>query len=73
MILATSSTYMNVTLIFVPLLLIEVGLVAFALVDLFKADRHVVGNNKLVWALVILLIATIGPIAYLLAGRKEQS
>ena len=73
MILATSSTYMNVTLIFVPLLLIEVGLVAFALVDLFKADRHVVGNNKLVWAMVILLIATIGPIAYLLAGRKVQS
>ena len=64
---------MNVTLIFGPLLLIEVGLVAFALVDLFKTDRHVVGNNKLVWALVILLIATIGPIAYLLAGRKEQS
>jgi|GEM_PF-6260421 len=37
------------------------------------SDRHVVGNNKLVWALVILLIATIGPIAYLLAGRKVQS
>jgi hypothetical protein len=59
-------------LILLPLVVIEVGLVVFSLVDLFKTDRRVVGGNKLVWALVIVLIGTIGPIVYLLAGRKQN-
>ena len=63
---------MNVSLIFVPLLLIEVALIVFAVADLLKSDRRVVGGNKVVWALVIVLVATVGPIAYLLAGRKSQ-
>lgn len=51
--------------------MIEVGLVVFSLVDLFRPERHVLGDNKLVWALVIVLVGTIGPIVYLLAGRKQ--
>jgi hypothetical protein len=62
----------NVLLIVLPLVLIELGLVVFSLVDLFKPERRVVGNSKLVWALVIVLVATIGPIVYLLAGRKQN-
>jgi Phospholipase_D-nuclease N-terminal len=61
----------SVALILLPLVLIELGLVVFSLVDLFKAERRVVGNNKLVWALIIVLVGTIGPIVYLLAGRKQ--
>ena len=52
--------------------LIELGLVVFSLVDLFKPERRVIGDNKLVWALVIILVGTIGPIVYLLAGRKQS-
>jgi hypothetical protein len=59
-------------LILLPIVVVELGLVVFSLVDLFKPDRHVVGNNKLIWALVIVLVATIGPIVYLLAGRKQN-
>ncbi|MEI6046578.1 MAG: PLD nuclease N-terminal domain-containing protein [Chloroflexota bacterium] len=55
----------------VPLILIELGLVIFALVDLFKAERRVKGGNKLIWALVILFVSTIGPLVYLIAGREE--
>ena len=59
-------------LILLPLVLIELGLVVFSLVDLFRPERRVVGNNKLVWALVIVLVSTIGPVVYLLAGRKQS-
>jgi hypothetical protein len=59
-------------LILLPIVVVELGLVVFSLVDLFKPERHVVGNNKLIWALVIVLVGTIGPIAYLLAGRKQN-
>jgi len=59
-------------LILLPLALIELGLVIFSLVDLFKPERRVIGDNKLVWALVIVLVGTIGPIVYLLAGRKQS-
>jgi hypothetical protein len=62
----------SVVLILLPLALIELGLVVFSLVDLFKSERRVIGDNKLVWALVIILVGTIGPIVYLLAGRKQS-
>ena len=61
----------NLALILLPLVLIELGLVVLSLVDLFRPERRVVGNNKLVWALIIVLVGTIGPIVYLLAGRKQ--
>ena len=62
----------SLLLILLPLVLIELGLIVFSLVDLFRPERRVIGNNKLVWALVIVLIGTIGPIVYLLAGRKQS-
>jgi len=61
----------SLLLILLPLVLIELGLVVFSLVDLFKPERRVVGNNKLIWVLIIVLVGTIGPIVYLLAGRKQ--
>ena len=51
---------------------IEISLVVFSLVDLSKPERRVIGDNKLVWALVIVVVGTIGPIVYLLAGRKQN-
>jgi hypothetical protein len=62
----------SLLLILLPLVVIELGLVVFSLVDLFKSERRVVGDNKLVWALIIVLVGTIGPIVYLLAGRKQS-
>jgi len=62
----------SLLLVLLPLVVIELGLVVFSLVDLFKPERQVVGNNKLIWALVIVLVGTIGPIVYLLAGRKQN-
>lgn len=64
---------MNVTTIalIIPLVLIQLGLMIFALVDLVKRDK-VKGGNKVVWALVIVLINIIGPIVYLIFGREDE-
>ena len=58
-------------LLLLPIALIELGLLVFALVDLLRPERRVVGGSKLVWALVILLISGIGPLLYLIVGRRE--
>lgn len=62
----------SLLLILLPLVIIELGLVVFSLIDLFKPERRVMGDNKLIWALVIVVVGTIGPIVYLLAGRKQN-
>jgi hypothetical protein len=55
----------------IPLVLLDLGMVIFCIIDLYKPDRRVRGGNKLVWLLVILLVSTLGWIIYLLAGREE--
>jgi nitric oxide reductase large subunit len=62
----------NLLLLLLPIVVIWAGLLIFALVDLLKPERRVAGGNKLVWALVIVLIGTIGPLLYLLAGRRDE-
>jgi hypothetical protein len=56
----------------IPLFLLELGLLVFALVDLIKRPA-ITGNSKIIWILVIVLINFIGPIIYLAAGRKEKA
>lgn len=53
----------------IPVLLVELGLIIFSLVDL--ARREKTKGPKWVWALVILLVSTFGPIIYLIFGRDE--
>ena len=55
----------------IPLVLLDLGMVIFCIIDLYKPDRRVRGGNKLVWLLVILLVSTLGWIIYMLAGREE--
>ena len=54
----------------IPVILIELGLMVTALVDLIR--RAQTRGPKWVWALVIVLINFIGPIIYFVAGRKEE-
>ncbi len=61
----------NALPILIPLVIAELALVIFCLVDLAHADRRVRGDSKLVWALVILFIGTLGPLFYLFWGRKD--
>jgi len=54
----------------IPLVLLELGLLVWALLDIIRRER-VTGGNKVVWILVVVLINLIGPIVYFLFGRKE--
>ena len=54
----------------IPVVLIELGLMVIALVDLIR--RSQTHGPKWVWALVIVLVNFIGPIIYFVAGRKNE-
>lgn len=56
----------------VPILVIQLGLLAWALYDLTRPGRRVKGDSKVVWALIIIFINLIGPILYFLVGREES-
>jgi hypothetical protein len=56
----------------IPLIILEVVLTVVALIDLAKR-KHVMGGNKIIWVLVTVCIQIIGPVIYLIAGRKEGS
>ena len=62
----------TIALVLVPILIIQVGLMLFALYDLFQEDRRVKGD-KIIWALVIAFVNIIGPLIYFFAGRDEFS
>jgi hypothetical protein len=42
-----------------------------ALLDLFKRE-NMKSNTRLIWVFVIILINILGPIIYLVAGRKDK-
>jgi membrane-anchored protein YejM (alkaline phosphatase superfamily) len=50
--------------IIIPLVLIEITLMIFALMDWYK-KREYLEQNKLIWLLVILFLNFFGPIIYL--------
>ncbi len=54
----------------IPIVIIELALLIFALVDLTK--QRVTRGPKWMWALIILFIQIIGPIVYFVAARKEE-
>jgi hypothetical protein len=55
-----------------PLIVLQVGLLVAALIDLTKPDRRVRGDNKLIWALIIIFVSLFGPLLYFLVGREES-
>jgi len=58
-------------LLLVPVVVIQFGLLIWALYDLTRPTRRVKGDSKVVWALIVLFLGIIGPILYFLVGREE--
>jgi hypothetical protein len=56
----------------IPIVLLELGLLVWALLDVIRRER-VRGGNKVIWILVIVLINLLGPIVYFIFGREEDS
>ena len=61
----------TILLLIVPIVVIQLGLLVWALYDLTRPTRRVKGDSKVVWALIIIFINLIGPILYFLVGREE--
>lgn len=54
----------------IPVLIIELGLIVAALVDLMKRSKT--RGPKWLWVLIIFLFGIIGPIVYFIAGREDE-
>ena len=57
--------------VLIPLLILQLGLMTFALVELYKASK-VKFFNKTIWTVIIICVQMIGPIVYLVVGRSEE-
>ena len=53
----------------IPVLLLQLGLMIAALVDLAKREKT--RGPKWMWALIIILGELLGPILYFVIGREE--
>jgi len=67
----TTNVDPRLLLALLPLVIIELALKIYSIVDLYKAERRVRGGNKLIWLLAILLVSTLGWLVYLIVGREE--
>jgi ABC-2 type transport system ATP-binding protein len=58
----------------VVLAAVELGLLAWALVDLYRRPKDQInGGTKIPWLVLCLLLQIIGPVVYLVAGRERQA
>ncbi len=55
----------------VPLIVLQLALLVLGAIDLFRDERHVRYFGKPVWALIIVFVNIIGPLAYFFFGREE--
>ncbi|HEX3051531.1 MAG TPA: PLD nuclease N-terminal domain-containing protein [Aggregatilineaceae bacterium] len=59
-------------LILTPLILIQLGLMAFALYDLYKRGSARPPLPTWAWVLIIVFGEMLGPVLYFVLGRKED-
>lgn len=62
----------QIVLLLLPVLVIQLGLMVFALWDITRPERRVRGDSKLMWGLLIVFIGMLGPILYLTVGREQE-
>jgi hypothetical protein len=53
----------------VPIILLQIGLMVVALIDLVRRERT--RGPRWVWAVVIVFFNIVGPVLYLLVGRGD--
>lgn len=64
-------TFTEVILIFAPLIAMQISLAIYCIVNILKRG---VGNlSKSLWLLIVIGFNFIGPIAYLLMGRRGKN
>ncbi len=63
------SNISNLLLMLLPLAAIQIGLAIFCIVKIFR--EGVANLNKAAWTLICLIVNLIGPIVFLIVGRKK--
>ncbi len=63
--------FMSILPLLLPLVLVQLGLAIYCLVDLFHREK-VRGLPKWAWAIIIALGELVGPVVYLLVGRSDE-
>ena len=53
-----------------PVVALQLGLIALGLYDLARR-QHVRFGNKALWGVVILIFSIVGPLTYFALGREE--
>ncbi|WP_125590922.1 PLDc N-terminal domain-containing protein [Companilactobacillus jidongensis] len=56
--------------LFIPLIILEVGLDLAALIHIFRHKNYRMGN-RILWVLLTLLVNPIGAILYFIIGREQ--
>lgn len=56
--------------LFIPIILIDLGLKCLALIDLYRRNS-VLGGKKWPWAIIIVFVNLLGSVVYLVLARKE--
>jgi choline-glycine betaine transporter len=60
----------DIILILSPLILLQLSLVVYCSIKIFR--EGVQNLNKWVWFLICLFVNVIGPVSFLLVGRKKE-
>ena len=61
----------QILLLLAPVVILQLGLMIAALIDLERDERRVRGGSKVVWALIVVFVNIIGPILYFIVGRED--
>jgi hypothetical protein len=62
---------LQIVALLAPIIVLQLLLLIAALIDLDRSDRRVRGGSKVVWAVIVVFVNVLGPIAYFLVGREE--
>jgi hypothetical protein len=63
-------TFLSYWPLWVPLVLVQIGLIVYALLDWTR--RGSLRGSRWLWLVVILFLNIVGPVLYLLVGREEE-
>ena len=61
----------QLVLLVTPLVVLQFGLLIWALYDLTRPGRKVRWDSRVLWAVIVVFISIVGPVVYFLFGREE--
>lgn len=62
--------FFNILMMLMPLLILQFGLMIFCIVKILK--EGVANLNKGIWILIVIFANLLGPIMFLLVGRRRD-